>query len=140
MQPLFFLTESPLVAVTAALTALIVFGAFVASGYWARREAAAEDRSLLDVLVYMWTGIGALHYFHVRYVRGEPRPGGAENRGHRPGRRERVAAAHTVAVVVAFLAGAVLTPPDPLSQVRTFPPLFAVGFAGAYALTRRRAA
>jgi len=126
------LTEQPVVAVGFGLTVLLFVGDLAALGYWARKEAAARDRSVVRTLWYLLTGVGAVHYAFVRFIRRDP-----GSRDAPPGPRERLAAAYTVAVVLAFLAGAVVSPPDPVTQVLAFPPLFAVAFAAMALLVTR---
>jgi len=51
--------------------------------------------------------------------------------GGRPGpadRRERLVTAYSLAVLLTFVAGALVTPPDPVSQILSLPPLFAGSF------------
>jgi sec-independent protein translocase protein TatC len=122
----------PLVALGLGLTALVVLGALPVLAYWAAREAAARDGSPTFTLVYLLTGVGVVHYAYVRFVRADL---GARDAS--PGRRERLAAAYVLAVAVAFLAAVVVSPPDPVTQVLTFPPLFAVTLTGAVLLVTR---
>ncbi|WP_436907114.1 DUF7534 family protein [Halosimplex marinum] len=122
-----FLTERPLVAVAVGLTALVLFADLFVLAYWARSEARAGDSSTLNVFLYFATAVGAVHYWYVRFVRGDSDP-----REAAPSRRERLAGTYATAVVVAFLVGAVVSPPDPVTQVVYFPPLFVGSFAAAW--------
>jgi len=126
------LAEQPVLAVGFALTALVVFGTVPAMAYWAAAEAGARAGSAFWTFVYLTTGVGVLHYAYVRFVRADI---GA--REIPPARRERLAAAYVVAVALAFLAGAVVSPPDPVTQILAFPPLFAVAFAATVLLVTR---
>ena len=126
------LADQPVVAVGFALTALFVCGAFPAMAYWAAAEAGARTGSAVWTFVYLVTGFGALHYAYVRFVRADM---GA--RDIPPARRERLATAYVVAAPLAFLASAVVSPPDPVTQILAFPPLFVVTFAATVLLVTR---
>jgi len=52
-------------------------------------------------------------------------------------RRERLVTAYSVAVLLAFVVGAFLTPPDPFTQVLTFPALFVGTFVLSFLLVSR---
>jgi sec-independent protein translocase protein TatC len=52
-------------------------------------------------------------------------------------RRERVVTAYSLAVLLAFVIGAFVTPPDPMTQVLALPLLFAVSFVVSYLFVTR---
>lgn len=133
MQFLPSLAERPVLGVAFALTVVIFVGNLAALGYWAREEAAARDGSVVWTFVVLSTGYGLLYYVWVRYVRDdwESRTGPAD-------RRERLVTAYSLAVLLAFVAGALVTPPDPVTQVLALPPLFAGSFAVSYLFVTRR--
>jgi sec-independent protein translocase protein TatC len=126
------LAEQPVLAVGFALTVLFWLGTVPAMAYWAASEAGARAGSALWTFVYLTTGFGALHYAYVRFVQADM---GA--RDIPPARRERLAAAYVVAAPLAFLAGAVVSPPDPVTQILAFPPLFVVTLAATVLLVTR---
>lgn len=74
-------------------------------------------------------GFEQIYYVCVRYIRNdwEPRTEPAD-------RRERFVTAYSLASLLLFMLGAIVTPPDPMSQVMTLPPLFAVSFVVSYLL------
>ncbi|EMA20070.1 hypothetical protein C443_14587 [Haloarcula argentinensis DSM 12282] len=80
------------------------------------------------------TGFGLVYYVWLRYVRNdwEPRTEPAD-------RRERVATAYSLAVLLALVAGAFVTPPDPMMQLLALPPLFAVSFVVSYLFVTQEA-
>ncbi|MFC7140164.1 hypothetical protein ACFQMA_10005 [Halosimplex aquaticum] len=121
------LVERPLVAVAVGLTALVVIANPFVLAYWARSEARAKGSSTLDVFIYMQLAVGTVHYWYVRFARGDAGPRDAP-----PTRRERVAGSYAMAVVTAFVVGATVSPPDPITQALYFLPLFAASFAAAY--------
>ena len=129
------LVEHPLVGAAFVLTVVLFVGNLLALGYWAREEAAARDGSVLWTFVVLSTGWGALYYVWVRYVRGD-----WESRTAPADRREQLVTAYTLAVVLAFVVGALVTPPDPVTQVLAFPPLFAGSFVVSYLFVTRRSA
>ncbi|WP_424000272.1 DUF7534 family protein [Haloarcula salina] len=49
-----------------------------------------------------------------------------------------MATAYSLAVLLAFVIGAVVTPPDPMAQVLALPPLFAVSFVVSYLFVTQR--
>jgi len=118
------LLQSPLLGAAVTLTVLLLVGNLVALGYWARVEASARDGSTLWTFLTLWSGVGLGYYVWVRYVRNDwgARTGTAD-------RRERLVTAYSMAVLVAFVVGAIVTPPDPVIQILTFPILFAGSFA-----------
>lgn len=126
------LVEHPLLGVTFALTVVIFVGNLFALGYWARAEATARDGSVLGTFMYLATGIGLVNYVWVRYVQNnwEPRTQPAD-------RRERLVTAYSMALLLAFVVGALVTPPDPFTQVLALPPLFAGSFAISYLFVMR---
>jgi len=71
------------------------------SSHWARHRVAPRD--------YVW----------VRYIRND-----CAARTYPADRREWLVTAYSVAVLLAFVVGAFVIPPDPVTQVRTFPVLF----------------
>ena len=77
--------------------------------------------------MFLLTGIGLIYYAWVRYVKNdwEPRTEPAD-------RRERLVTAYSLAVLLAFVVGAFVTPPDPVTQVLSLPPLFVVSFVISY--------
>ncbi|MFB6139980.1 MAG: hypothetical protein ABEJ26_06050 [Halosimplex sp.] len=119
-----------LVAVAGGLTGCLVLLDLVALVYWVRCEARARGSSTFDVLLYLFLVVGVVHYWYVRFVRGDAGP-----RESPPTRRESLAGTYALAMVVAFVVGAAVTPPDPFTQVLWFPPLFAVAFAVAFLVT-----
>lgn len=127
------LLEHPLLGATFASTALILVGNLVALGYWTRAEASARDGSVLGTFMMLATGIGLVNYVWTRYVRNdwEPRTEPAD-------RRERVVTAYSLAVLLAFVVGAILTPPDPITQVLAFPPLFGASFVVSFLFVTQR--
>jgi sec-independent protein translocase protein TatC len=127
------LVENPLLGVAFALTAAIFVVNLVALGYWAREEAAARDGSVFWTFVALFTVYGVIYYVWVRYVRGD-----WESRTEPADRRERLVTAYTLALVLAFVVGALVTPPDPVTQVLSLPPLFAGAFVVAYLFVTRR--
>ena len=127
--------EHPLVGVAFVLTVVLFVGNLVALGYWAREEARARDGSLLWTFVALFTVYGVIYYVWVRYVRGD-----WESRTAPADRREQLVTAYTLAVVLAFVVGALVTPPDPVTQVLAFPPLFAGSFVVSYLFVTRRSA
>ena len=114
---------SPLVGAAFALTTLLLVGNLVALSYWARAEAAARNGSVLRTFLMLASGYGLVYYVWVRYVRNN-----WDARSRSAGRRERLVTAYSVAVLLAFVAGAVITPPDPVTQIRMFPMLFSGAF------------
>ncbi|WP_459194574.1 DUF7534 family protein [Halosimplex sp. J119] len=130
MQLPSILVDRPLAAVAVSATALIVLSAPFVLAYWARCEARAKGSSTLDVFIYMSLVVGTVHYWYVRFVRGDDGP-----RESPPSGRERLAGTYATAVVVAYLIDALASPPDPVTQVFWFPPLFALSFAVTHLLT-----
>ncbi|GGK56041.1 hypothetical protein GCM10009067_05670 [Haloarcula sebkhae] len=129
-----FAAEQPLASATLALTVVIYIGNLIALGYWARAEARARNGSVIGMFLLLSTGFGLVYYVWLRYVRNdwEPRTEPAD-------RRERVATAYSLAVLLAFVAGAFVTPPDPMMQVLALPPLFAVSFVVSYLFVTQEA-
>ncbi|WP_246022853.1 hypothetical protein [Halosimplex halophilum] len=121
------LAERPLVAVAVGLTALVLLAQPFVLAYWARSEARAKGSSTLDIFLYMQLAVGVVHYWYVRFGRGDSGP-----RDSPPTRRERLAGTYAMAVVAGFVVGAVVSPPDPITQVLYFPPLFVGSFAAAW--------
>ncbi|WP_244515011.1 twin-arginine translocase subunit TatC [Halorientalis persicus] len=82
--------------------------------------------------MYLATGIGLVNYVWVRYVQNnwEPRTQPAD-------RRERLVTAYSMALLLAFVVGALVTPPDPFTQVLALPPLFAGSFVISYLFVMR---
>ncbi|WP_246391830.1 DUF7534 family protein [Halosimplex pelagicum] len=122
-----FLTDRPLVAVAVGAAALVVLAQPFVLAYWARSEARAKGSSTFDVFLYMSVVVGIVHYWYVRFLRGDSGPRDAP-----PTRRERLAGTYAMAVVTAFVVGASVSPPDPLTQVLYFLPLFVGSFAVAW--------
>jgi len=121
------LVEQPLLGVSFALTVVIFVGNLFALGYWAHAEATARDGSVLGTFMMLYSGIGLLYYVWVRYVRND-----WESRTKTADRRERLVTAYSLALLLAFVVGALFTPPDPFAQVLALPPLFAVSFVVSY--------
>jgi len=123
MQFLPFLVEHPLLGVAIALTVVIYVGNLVALVSWARAEAGARNGSVFLTFLFLLTGIGQVYYAWVRYVQNnwDPRTEPAD-------RRERLVTAYSLAFILAFLVGALVTPPDPMTQVLALPALFIVSF------------
>ncbi|MHC3379005.1 DUF7534 family protein [Haloarcula sp. H-GB5] len=117
-----------------ALTVGIYIGNLIALGYWARAEARARNGSVLGMFLLLSTGFGLVYYVWLRYVRNDWEP-----RTEPAGRRERVVTAYSLAVLLAFVAGAFVTPPDPMMQVLALPPLFAVSFVVSYLFVTQEA-
>jgi sec-independent protein translocase protein TatC len=115
-----------------ALTVGIYIGNLIALGYWARAEARARNGSVLGTFLLLSTGFGLVYYLWVRYVRND-----WESRSEPADRRERVVTAYSLAVLLAFVVGAFVTPPDPMMQVLALPPLFVVSFVVSYLFVTR---
>jgi len=126
------LVEHPLLGVTFALTVVIFAGNLFALGYWARAEATARDESVLGTFMYLATGIGLVNYVWVRYVQNNWEP-----RTQPANRRERLVTAYSMALLLAFVVGALVTPPDPFTQVLALPPLFTGSFVISYLFVMR---
>lgn len=126
------LVETPLLGAAFALTVVIFVGNLVAIGYWARAEAAARDGSALWTFVMLSSGYGLVYYVWVRYARNN-----WETRSRPADRRERLVTAYSVAVLLAFVVGAFVSPPDPFAQIRTFPVLFVGSFLLSLLLVSR---
>jgi len=122
----------PLVLLGAVLMVVFGLGSIPALWYWARGEASARGVSTAWTLVYMGTGVGALHYAFVRFGRQD-----RDAPGSLSGRRERLAGTYVASLLVAQVLNTVLTPPDPITQVLTLPPLFVAVFAIAVLLVTR---
>ena len=133
MQLLPSLVERPVLGVAFALTGVVFAGNLVALGYWAREEATARDGSMVWTFVVLSTGYGLVYYVWVRYVRGD-----WESRTEPADRREQLVTAYSLALFLAFVVGALVTPPDPVAQVHALPPLFAGSFVVAYLFVTRR--
>ncbi|QLH84933.1 hypothetical protein HZS54_07250 [Halosimplex pelagicum] len=116
-----------MVAVAVGAAALVVLAQPFVLAYWARSEARAKGSSTFDVFLYMSVVVGIVHYWYVRFLRGDSGPRDAP-----PTRRERLAGTYAMAVVTAFVVGASVSPPDPLTQVLYFLPLFVGSFAVAW--------
>jgi sec-independent protein translocase protein TatC len=121
-----------LLGVTFALTVVIYIGNLVALGYWARAEARGHNGSVFWTFIFLSTGFGLVYYVWVRYVRND-----WESRMEPADRRERVVTAYSLAVLLAFVIGAFVTPPDPMTQVLALPLLFAVSFVVSYLFVTR---
>ncbi|NHX40123.1 MULTISPECIES: hypothetical protein [Haloarcula] len=115
-----------------ALAVGIYIGNLIALGYWARAEARARNGSVLGTFLLLSTGFGLVYYLWVRYVRND-----WESRSEPADRRERVVTAYSLAVLLAFVVGAFVTPPDPMMQVLALPPLFVVSFVVSYLFVTR---
>jgi sec-independent protein translocase protein TatC len=126
------LIERPLLGAAFALTVAILVGNLFALSYWARAEATARDGSVLRTFVMLTTGYGLVHYVWVRYVRND-----WESRTQPADRRERLVTAYSLGVLIAFVVGALVTPPDPVTQVLALPPLFVGSFVVSYLFVRR---
>lgn len=126
------LVEHPLLGVTFALTVVIYIGNLVALGYWARAEARARNGSVFWTFIFLSTGFGLVYYVWVRYVQND-----WESRMDPADRRERMVTAYSLAVLLAVVIGAFVTPPDPMTQVLALPPLFAVSFVVSYLFVTR---
>ncbi|MDQ2073521.1 DUF7534 family protein [Haloarcula sp. NS06] len=132
MQFVPFAGEHPFVGAAFALSVVIYIGNLIALGYWARAEARARNGSVIGTFLLLSTGFGLVYYVWVRYVRNDWEP-----RSEPADRRERVVTAYSLAVLLAFVAGALVTPPDPMMQVLALPPLFAVSFVVSYLFVTR---
>jgi sec-independent protein translocase protein TatC len=113
------------------MTIVPFVGTLFALGYWARAEAAAGEGSVFGTFVMLSTGFGLVYYTWVRYVRND-----WESRTEPADRRERVVTAYSLALLLAFVVGALVTPPDPITQVLALPPLFAASFVSYGFVTR----
>lgn len=133
MQFVPFLVEQPLLAVTIALTVVIYVGFLVALAYWARAEAGARSGSVLSTFLFLHVGYGLVYYVWVRYVQND-----WESRTEPADRREQLATAYSIAVLLALVVGAVVTPPDPFTQVLVLPPLFVLSFVVSYLFVTER--
>lgn len=127
MQFVPLLVEHPLLGVAYALTVVIYVGNLVALGYWAHAEAGARNGSVLLTFLFLLSGVGLVYYAWVRYVQNDWEP-----RTEQADRRERLVTAYSLAVVLAFAIGALVTPPDPTTQVLALQPLFVVSFVVSY--------
>ncbi|AHB67531.1 hypothetical protein HISP_14075 [Haloarcula hispanica N601] len=132
MQFASFAAEQPMMRAALALTVGIYIGNLIALGYWARAEARARNGSVLGTFLLLSTGFGLVYYLWVRYVRND-----WESRSEPADRRERVVTAYSLAVLLAFVVGAFVTPPDPMMQVLALPPLFVVSFVVSYLFVTR---
>ncbi|WP_199722443.1 hypothetical protein [Haloarcula sp. Atlit-47R] len=132
MQSAPFAVEQSLIGAALALTTVIYVGNLIALGYWARAEASARNGSTLWTFLFLYTGFGLVYYVWVRYVRHD-----WESRSEPADRRERIVTAYSLAVLLAFILGAFVTPPDPMTQTLTLPPLFAVSFVVSYLFVTR---
>ena len=126
------LIENPLLGAALTLTVIILVGNLVALGYWARAEGSARDGSTLWTFIMLSSGYGLVYYVWVRYLRNN-----WAARTQPADRRERLVTAYSVAVLLAFVVGAFLTPPDPFTQVLTFPALFVGTFVLSFLLVSR---
>lgn len=115
-----------------ALTVGIYIGNLIALGYWARAEARARNGSVLGTFLLLSTGFGLVYHLWVRYVKSD-----WESRSEPADRRERVVTAYSLGVLLAFVVGAFVTPPDPMMQVLALPPLFVVSFVVSYLFVTR---
>ena len=126
------LVETPLLGAAVTLTALVLVGNLAALGYWAHAEATARDGSTLWTFVMLWSGFGLAYYVLVRYVRRD-----WASRDRSADRYERLATAYSMAVLLAFVVGAFITPPDPVTQALSFPILFVGSFVVSSLLVMR---
>ncbi|ELZ96686.1 DUF7534 family protein [Haloferax sulfurifontis] len=129
MQLVPILIEPSLLGVAFALTAVIYVGNLVALSYWARAEARTRNGSALWTFIFLVAGIGLIYYIWIRYVRND-----WESRTEPTDRRERLVTAYSLAVLLSFVVGVFVTPPDPVTQVMALPPLFVVSFVVSYLL------
>lgn len=114
-----------LAAFAGVLVALCV--ALVALGYWAYHDAAARGSPSP-----LWWGTAAALPYGVLWYLWSRR--GLGERERPPGRRERAALTWVWAVLLAFAFGAVLAPPDPVSQLVYFGPSLVAALPVAYAV------
>jgi len=114
-----------------AFVAAVWFSLVVSLGYWAAADATARgsSRPRLVALTTVVPPFGLPYYlFRRRKLGPRQRP---------PSRRERLAVTWTAAGVTAFVLGALVSPPDPVTQVRYFTVLFPVSLPAAYLLVGR---
>lgn len=123
MQSGLSFVDTPLLGAALSLTVLVLAGNLVALGYWAHAETTARDGSMLWTFLILASGYGLVYYVWVRYVRNN-----WAARTQFADRRERFVTAYSMAVLLAFVVGAFVTPPDPITQVLTFPVLFVGSF------------
>ncbi|ELZ47593.1 hypothetical protein C463_02476 [Halorubrum californiense DSM 19288] len=111
--------------------ALLLF-VWVAIGMWVNFDAYARgsDRPGFWGVLAPVSGV-VLCYYLLWWRRGRPRR-------YPPSRWERATAAVAVAGLGGFVAGAVFSPPDPISQLIFWPVAFACCLPVAYWLVRRR--
>jgi sec-independent protein translocase protein TatC len=109
-----------------AFVAPIWLSLVVSLGYWAAADATARgsSRPRLVALTTVIPPFGLHYYLFQRRKLGA--------RQHPPSRRERLAMTWTAAGVTAFGLGAVVSPPDPFTQIRYFLGLFPVCLVLAY--------
>jgi len=132
MQFIPYLVEHPLLGITLMLTVIIYIGSLIALGYWTRAEARGRNGSLFWTFIFLSTGFGLVYYVWVRYVQND-----WESRMEPVDRRERMVTAYSLAVLLSFVTGAFVTPPDPMTQVLALSPLFAVSFVVSYLFVTR---
>jgi sec-independent protein translocase protein TatC len=126
------MVDTPLLGAALALTVVILVGNLIALCYWARAEATARGVSTLWTFVMLTSGFGLIYYVWVRYIRND-----WTARTRPADRRERFVTAYSVGVLLAFVVGAFVTPPDPFTQLLTFPALFVGSFLLSLLLVMR---
>jgi len=119
---------TPLAAFGAALFAFVL----LALGAWVRFDARARGSDYPTVwgVVSPLSGI-VLFYYLSWWRRGRPRE-------RPPGRAERAAATVVVAGLGGLVAGSLVSPPDPTSQLTVWPVAFACCLPVVYWLVRTR--
>jgi hypothetical protein len=102
-------------------------------GAWVTRDARARgsDQPVSWALASVFTPIGLPYYLYRRYRRA----GFGERES--PPTRDRILATWASATLGAFLAGAIFSPPDPLSQIRYTLGGFLVLLPSSYLLVYR---
>ncbi|WP_066412900.1 hypothetical protein [Halorubrum aethiopicum] len=116
----------------AAVGAALVLFVWAASGVWVNFDAHARGSDYPAVwgIFAPLSGV-VLFYYLLWWRRGRPRQ-------WPPSRSERAAATVVVAGIGGLIAGSLVSPPDPASQLTVWPVTFACCLPVAYWLVRRR--
>ncbi|WP_256393397.1 hypothetical protein [Natronoarchaeum rubrum] len=112
---------------------VLILGLILAAGYWVYRDAALRGSTnplgwaIASVVGFQFVPIIYLYYRERIGPRSEP-----------PSRFDRTLNATVVGIVVVFIVGALVTPPDPFSQVAFATPAVLVAIPAAYAYATYR--